>query len=276
MATIGELLKAARIEKGISIDDIALSTHINKIYLSDIENDVPLKLPQTYVRAFIRSFAGHVGLNPDELLQPSPKEPVGSAPDAPPAAPAVVAAPEVEPRRQPSPTVPVKQQQYKVLITLSAIIILGLIVSILFLQQQRQAMSVREVSFPEMARQQDKQKGPAAGDSLATAPPVSRIKAIDSLTLEAVSIDTVWLSLLIDSTKTREYTLPPQHRLKWKALRSFVITAGNGGSIYFTLNGMHLGTLGPANKPLKSLLLTREALQKKDKAASRTNLNEKP
>ncbi len=286
MATIGEKLKTAREEKGISIDDIAVATHINKKYLVDLENDVQLKLPQTYVRAFLRSFAFHVGLDPDELLKPPPPPP---PPTTPPSAPESQARPQPEvktyapppesPRYPPqTPETPIKQHQFKALFALSAIIVVGLVVLIVFLQQQRDSTTVKEVSFPDVIKEQQTEHPPAAlpADSSAHPPAVPRAKTLDSLTLEAVSVDTVWLSILIDSTTTRQYTLPPQHRMKWKALRSFLVTAGDGGSVYITLNGTHLGTLGQKDKPVKNFLMTRELLQPREKSAGSTKSDEKP
>jgi cytoskeletal protein RodZ len=276
MAKVGEILKAARIEKGISIEDIALATHINKQYLVDLENDLPLRLPQTYIRAFIRSFALHVGLDPDEILCPTVADASVSPSPLQPVLPGVTLPPETPDRAQQPSGVRVKQHQFRTLFILSSIIILGLVALILFLQHQRQTVSVKEVSFPDMVKEQDQHAGAQVADSGVRTPGVSRAKTADSLTLEAVSVDTVWLSLLIDSTLTREYTLPPQHRMKWKAVQSFRVTAGSAGSVYFTLNGIHLGTLGQGNKPLKDILLTREILQKKEKPSPRTNANEKP
>lgn len=66
---IGEQLKAARLEKQLSLDDIQEITKIQRRYLSAIEENNLSVLPgDFYVRAFIRQYALAVGLHPDELL----------------------------------------------------------------------------------------------------------------------------------------------------------------------------------------------------------------
>ncbi|MCM0598674.1 helix-turn-helix domain-containing protein [Periweissella fabalis] len=72
---IGEKLRAARLEKGFTLDDIQQSTKIQKRYLNAIENGDFDQLPgDFYVRAFTKQFAQAVGIDADELLVNAPKE----------------------------------------------------------------------------------------------------------------------------------------------------------------------------------------------------------
>lgn len=66
---IGETLKEARIEKGLSLDDIQEMTKIQKRYLLAIEQDDYESLPgRFYARAFIKEYAQAVGLDYEVLL----------------------------------------------------------------------------------------------------------------------------------------------------------------------------------------------------------------
>ncbi|MGX7042467.1 helix-turn-helix domain-containing protein [Leuconostoc holzapfelii] len=66
---MGEQLKAARLAKNLSLDDVQAATKIQARYLEAIENNNLSILPgDFYVRAFIRQYAIAVGLNPDDLL----------------------------------------------------------------------------------------------------------------------------------------------------------------------------------------------------------------
>lgn len=66
---IGEQLKAARLKKNLSLDDVQSSTKIQERYLEAIENNNLGILPgDFYVRAFIRQYALAVDLNPEDLL----------------------------------------------------------------------------------------------------------------------------------------------------------------------------------------------------------------
>lgn len=70
MSELGKLLKQARLEKGITLEQLQDTTKIRKRYLEAIEEEDFKVLPGTfYARAFIKSYAEAVGLDSDELIQ---------------------------------------------------------------------------------------------------------------------------------------------------------------------------------------------------------------
>ncbi|OBZ18316.1 hypothetical protein A8L34_01650 [Bacillus sp. FJAT-27264] len=70
MSELGRQLKEARLQKGMSLDDVQEVTKIRKKYLEAIEAGDYKVLPGSfYVRAFIKTYAEAVGINPDELLE---------------------------------------------------------------------------------------------------------------------------------------------------------------------------------------------------------------
>lgn len=70
MFELGQLLRKARLENGISLEDLQETTKIRKRYLEAIEEGNFKVLPGTfYVRAFIKSYAEAVGLDPNEVLR---------------------------------------------------------------------------------------------------------------------------------------------------------------------------------------------------------------
>lgn len=72
---IGEKLRAARLAKGFTLDDIQQSTKIQKRYLNAIESGDFEQLPgDFYVRAFTKQFAQAVDLDANELLVNAPQE----------------------------------------------------------------------------------------------------------------------------------------------------------------------------------------------------------
>lgn len=89
MSELGALLRKARNEKGLSLDDIQEVTKIRKRYLEAIESGDYSVLPGTfYVRAFVKNYSEAVGLDPDEVLRLYQHE---------------VPAPAVEPATEPIP-----------------------------------------------------------------------------------------------------------------------------------------------------------------------------
>lgn len=75
MSELGETLRQAREDKNISLEELAASTKIQKRYLQAIENGHFDQLPgRFYARAFVKSYAEEVGLNPKQLFANFPGE----------------------------------------------------------------------------------------------------------------------------------------------------------------------------------------------------------
>jgi cytoskeleton protein RodZ len=70
MGSFGAVLRRTREEKGISLDEIAGETRLSKRYLLALEDEAIHKLPGgTYNRAYLRSYAGYLGLDIDRLVR---------------------------------------------------------------------------------------------------------------------------------------------------------------------------------------------------------------
>lgn len=96
MSDLGQLLKKARIHKGMTLDELQDVTKIRKRYLEAIEEGNYKVLPgHFYVRAFIKSYSETVGLEPEEVLKLYRSE-----------VPAAIQEPVVEPIRKRSRPAP--------------------------------------------------------------------------------------------------------------------------------------------------------------------------
>ncbi|KIL47784.1 helix-turn-helix domain-containing protein [Jeotgalibacillus campisalis] len=70
MTELGNRLKLAREEKGLSLEEVQSLTKIQQKYLQGIEDGNYTMMPGSfYVRAFIKQYAEAVGLNPDKLFE---------------------------------------------------------------------------------------------------------------------------------------------------------------------------------------------------------------
>jgi cytoskeleton protein RodZ len=68
--TLGEKLRQAREERGISISEVAEQTRISSLYLESIENDNFKPLPGgIFNKGFVKSYAKFVGVDETEALQ---------------------------------------------------------------------------------------------------------------------------------------------------------------------------------------------------------------
>lgn len=83
MSEIGKTLKAARIEKGYTLDDLQQITKIQKRYLIAIEEEKFADLPgEFYVKAFIKQYAETVGLDSSSLTVQLASATSASSPDS--------------------------------------------------------------------------------------------------------------------------------------------------------------------------------------------------
>jgi cytoskeletal protein RodZ len=75
VSPLGETLRRARLERGITFEDAERTTRIPRKYLEALETENYSILPApVFARGFLRSYAGYLGLDPGELL---PFFPVG-------------------------------------------------------------------------------------------------------------------------------------------------------------------------------------------------------
>ncbi|MDO3410638.1 helix-turn-helix domain-containing protein [Saccharibacillus sp. CPCC 101409] len=83
MSDLGQQLKDARTQKGLSLEDVQEMTKIRKRYLEAIEQGDFKVLPGSfYVRAFIKTYAEAVGLDPEVLLESHPKDVPAAEPES--------------------------------------------------------------------------------------------------------------------------------------------------------------------------------------------------
>jgi len=67
--SFGSYLKTERELRKISLEEISEQTHIKLDYLEAMEGDHFEKLPgMTFVRGYLRAYAGYVGLLPEDVL----------------------------------------------------------------------------------------------------------------------------------------------------------------------------------------------------------------
>jgi len=69
MRTVGEILKETRIKKGISLQEVALSTKIRPNFLEELESNQFNQIAEgTVVKGLIKNYAEFIGLSSKDLL----------------------------------------------------------------------------------------------------------------------------------------------------------------------------------------------------------------
>jgi cytoskeletal protein RodZ len=249
-------LKQARESHKMSLTDIADTTLINVRFLEALERGDTDILPEAYVRAFIREYAAAVGLDPAETIRSFD---AARSPKA--AGIQHVPSPPSPPPRPPHPMESAKLPALKILLdTPGAARIAGVAVGIVAiallawnLTGSNRGNEVKEIPFQTVMREQEQRLPPPPAVTAPAAP-------LDSLTLRATAIDTVWMTVAVDSTAPREYLFRPGARALWKARDRFTLTLGNGAAVQFTLNGTAIGVLGKRGSVLRNVPLSRATL----------------
>jgi hypothetical protein len=196
-------------------------------FLEAIDRGDYTVLPEPYIRAFIRSYARTVGLDPNQIIKEFELEvrPVKEEGE-------VEESKEVVPRLNPS-----------VLaggIVISVILLI--LVWIILTSKSGEEETVQRKSFESAV---EEISGGKSSGSI----------RYDSLELELIATDTVWLSVLIDSTMIREFLLNPNSRLKLRAMNGFVFTIGNAGGLRMILNGYELGRIGRTGRVVRNFVV---------------------
>lgn len=256
MKSIGEKLREARQSQQRSIEDIANRTRINQKHLVEIEHGDSPDLPQTYVRAIIRTYAQVLGLDGEELLRNEIPMTQGEGDSA-----------QINPREsveteQRFPNMTSMHSKKGISsrgrIVFTALIFIGLLTVIILMRRQENTQPVKEISFIDAIKEQEQKLN--AQDSLLGS--ASEQFRIDSLLLEGIASESVWVRISIDGLTPNEYTFPALYRMRWKAKKSFIVSVGNTAAISFSLNTRKIGALGEGRKPLKDVSLSWETLDK--------------
>src|SRR5690348_11954428 len=73
--SIGEALRAAREERGESVEDVERLTHVGKKFVHALESNDLKKLPEpVYAKKFVKALAKHYGIDPDAAADALLKE----------------------------------------------------------------------------------------------------------------------------------------------------------------------------------------------------------
>jgi cytoskeleton protein RodZ len=259
----GKGLAQARVAKGISLIDISAETRINLKYLEAMERGQFQILPQTYVRAFLREYALILGLDPKSILQQytsTQQEGRVQKPEETPAqlnsAQENIPAPDNE-----NKFMRLSPLQRNLALGIVLVVIVILVIVLANMNTESDSLKpVAEIPFDRVIKESEAASIPppsASADSV----PVSRMLQKDSLRLEITTLDSVWISLLIDGTKGEEYLFGPHRRRVWVAQERFIVTMGNAGGATFRLNGKEIGSLGKRGAVVRNAVLTETNLK---------------
>ena len=227
----GSTLKAARERRGVSLRHIANTTKISVAALEALERNDISRLPGgLYGRAFVRSYALEVGLDPEKTIEHFVAEfPQASVTAGHHAAEQQEHEEEAHESNQRTATTFVR------LIVISLVIVGGLLY---FATRRSGAPAPDPGAAP-----------PGTAQASASAPPLATAAGSEAASSERVTVALVatgpcWVSAIVDGQRIVAREFQTGERMAFEAGSSVVLTAGDSGAISVTINGEEARRLG--------------------------------
>jgi len=216
--SFGKHLRDIRVEKGLSLEDIADETKISMNVLGHIEQEILDQLPsQTVTKGFLRSYAKALNTDGEIVVQGYVSSYRGKQK-------------AIESSERLRGADAKKSQRLIFLVSLICITVLSFY-----------ALSTKE------KRAEPVPALPAAAETLKTS--AETAPALETRTaqetqrvipeqqqLSISAVEETWLKVIIDEKPPKEYTLAPGDRLELVASSNFNILIGNAGGVRMTVN----------------------------------------
>jgi cytoskeleton protein RodZ len=294
MADFGGKLRQARERRGVSLRQVSIATKISIGVLEALERNDLSKLPGgIFSRAFIRSYAIEVGLDPDETIRDFLVECPADSTGAPPPPPRPSSAPaKPKPaqgsrsvfvaadhaRRTPAPPrepgadeSEFESQQRMATVVLRLVLVsIPIVLMILYFSvppstqsgsgRPRRAQEPPPVAS-DLPASGTGQAPPSAPASALPAPsnPLPAPAAQGTQTLELRPTGPCWVSLRVDGAPSLTRTLQAGERESRAFRDEAVLTVGDAAACQFALNGQAARPLGGAGQA-RTVRITRQNL----------------
>ena len=252
--SFGEELRRERVVREISLEEISSATKISLRLLQALEDGDVRKLPPpTFTRGFIRAYAGHLGIDPEEKVNAYLADLAGTPPDG------------------PGPKKPRPRSRFWRSRRATAGTIVGGVVGLLLLlgliaNPERRPLVLRGHAAPRAAAPALKnvtfsteptpamRLEPAAAVAPAPdpAPPPAAPGRV-SLLLEFDGDS--WTQLEADGRMVFSGLARQGESKRFEAQEGFRLTVGNAGAVRVTVDGRALDRLGGEGKVVRNLLL---------------------
>lgn len=252
LLAVGRWLQAAREQKGESLDAVSRVTRIGKSYLEAIEEGAAARLPsQAYYRGFIRLYAAHLGLSPDDAVRMLTSQPTETPSSE--LSETLTAPPQYRPAALPSSG---RNSARKFLVPLVVVLALaGIALAMLYWSGNRPAADTPErIQPPAAATTTRPVTGQPAPESAPTPTPTPALPGTaetipgDGLVLRLKAVSAGRLHITIDGSISQEYDLVAGDLVEWKAEKLFLLDLENAAAVEADLNGKPLQPLGETGK----------------------------
>lgn len=244
MAGEGAILRMAREEKGWSYEEVEDAIKIRVRYLSALENEEYNVLPgATYTRGFLRTYAKHLGLDPQEIID---KFNMSFAKEAQPA------------MTTPLAPIPQKQVWFRPLViaVMAILAIIIVVVVIMLTRGDNPEIGYKPPTLPTAPptaqednntdeTENDNSSNPAQNSGQPAGQPGEQPEVYDGIVAELTFNSDCWLVVEVDGKKEingmvasgTTKTLEADQKIEF-------VRVGNAGGLTLTVNGKTLPPLG--------------------------------
>jgi len=238
MASIGQDLKRERELRGITLQEIADSTKINLRFLQALEEDRLDALPGRFIsRGIIRSYAGYIGLNQEEVLNRLLGTPRRETdPDS-----------EETPEVPDTDSIPAATRRTFRMIFIAAFVLAVLIPLAIVLQRREP----EPLPPPEKSAEEMKPVEERPHVLLPDPEPVW-----EGLTLSLTYQAETWIQVFADGQRVISGLMPAGEKSEVRADQEIVINIGNAGGPSFTINGRPGKPFGDPGRVLNDIRIT--------------------
>lgn len=234
---IGKTLKEAREAMGLSLEAVEEETKIRRKYIQALEQEQFQVLPgPIYAKAFLKNYAKFLGIKVEEIMEEYRQQYSDQT------VPGETEDPPVEQVRVKAKT---KGQPRYWFYVISAIVIIGVIISILYgtkgMWQKRPADNGSDQLPAGEQNQLPAPQQPLSGQVDATK--VSSVKVVLN-----VKSDRCWVRVVVDGTPSFQGELTANQSKEFEGKEKIAFTLGNAGVVEVIVNGQNMGFLGGAGQ----------------------------
>jgi len=253
--SIGERLRKAREDKGVSVGEAHKITKIHPSVIKALEEDeLEHTLGKTYVKAFLKNYANYLGLDAEEILQ----EYISKHP------------PETEIQKG-QPVLgkkPISQKKnirfsHTMIVTLAFIVWLSILsfATVKFIHYYKEVVMTKKTGLKGIFAKKAQEISSNKSSSLAKGgkKELIPIPKHQTITLTIFTYKDVWLKVTQDGTVAFHGTLSKNSKETWRANKKIVLSEiGKPEMLALNVNGKDIDFLG--KRLGKNVLITHEGI----------------
>ena len=250
--SVGERLKSARLQKGLSLEEVHKKTRVHFNILKAIEEDSLVNFSPVYIKGFIKIYCKFLGIDPKDCM-PDYKESKST----------VSYVSDFREKPAPSLKIPLlrffslKAMHIKPKAIAAGILILIFIIALFnlgkFISFKARRMAKRTEAPAVISRTETK----------ATTAKLQNFPAAKIISLDIHAKENCFVQVKLDGRVIFQNILKKGRSESWQAKDKIELSLGNAGVVELEVNGKRISGLGRKGQALKNILITKEGLSVK-------------